>query len=99
MKQCAAALSEIMPVTEPALLEYPSKLFVETTSRCNLNCVMCMKQNAGGGMKDGDLTAQTFQALGAALPNLESLVLNGVGEPLLNTRLEQFISQAKGAMP
>lgn len=99
MKQCAAALSEIMPVTEPALLEYPSKLFVETTSRCNLNCVMCMKQNAGGGMKDGDLTAQTFQALEAALPNLESLVLNGVGEPLLNTRLEQFISRAKGAMP
>ena len=99
MKQRAAALSEIMPVTVPALLQYPSKLFVETTSRCNLNCVMCMKQNAGGGMRDGDLTPQTFQALEGALPNLEALILNGVGEPLLNTRLEQFIGQAKRDMP
>ena len=99
MQNCAAALSDIMPATEPALLDYPSKLFVETTSRCNLNCVMCMKQNGEGGLRDGDLDLQTFQALEATLPNLDALVLNGVGEPLLNPRLEQFISRAKKLMP
>ena len=99
MQNCAAALSDLTPVSEPALLDYPSKLFVETTSRCNLNCVMCMKQNGEGGLRDGDLDLQTFQALEATLPNLDALVLNGVGEPLLNPRLEQFISRAKKLMP
>lgn len=99
MQHSSAAVSEIIPSAEPAFLEYPSKLFVETTSRCNLSCVMCMKQNADGGRREGDLEHHTFQALEPALPNLDALVLNGVGEPLLNTRLEQFISRAKKVMP
>ncbi len=100
MNNNAAALSEFMPDNEPAFLEYPSKLFVETTSRCNLNCVMCMKQNADGSrVEDGDLDVATFSQLEPALPNLEALVLNGVGEPLINTRLEHFITRAKKLMP
>lgn len=100
MQNCSAAVSEPRrPAPSPAFLEYPSKLFVETTSRCNLSCVMCMKQNADGSSKgDGDLELATFQALDGALPTLDALVLNGVGEPLLNTRLEHFISRAKKAM-
>jgi putative metalloenzyme radical SAM/SPASM domain maturase len=58
-----------------------------------------MKQNGDGSMREGDLDLHTFQALEGALPNLEALVLNGVGEPLLNTRLEQFIGRAKKLMP
>lgn len=99
MRSQSSAALKIAPVPEPAYLEYPSKLFVETTSRCNLSCVMCMKQHAGGGMCDGDLEVDTFKALEPALANLDSLVLNGVGEPLLHPRLEQFISRAKGLMP
>jgi len=99
MQNCSAAVSEIEPALSSALLKHPSKLFVETTSRCNLSCVMCMKQNADGNLGDGDLDPRTFQALEAALPNLDALVLNGVGEPLLNTRLEQFIARAKKLMP
>jgi putative metalloenzyme radical SAM/SPASM domain maturase len=99
MQQCAAAALSQFQATEPAFLEHPSKLFVETTSRCNLNCVMCMKQNSGGSMKDGDLAPELFQALEPAFANLDALVLNGVGEPLINTRLEQYISHAKSRMP
>lgn len=83
----------------PAFREYPSKLFVETTSRCNLNCVMCMKQSPDGTIRDGDLSPATFDALRPAFPYLESLVLNGVGEPLLNANLERFITDAKKLMP
>ena len=75
-----------------ALRKYPSKLFIETTSRCNLNCVMCAKQNRNGITTDGDLELGTFTALKDAFPNLDSLVLNGIGEQLLNPRLEQFIA-------
>jgi len=83
----------------PALRPSPSRLFVETTSRCNLSCFMCMKQSGANGMGDGDLSGQTFSALEPVLPELEALVLNGVGEPLLNQKLEQYISRAKSFMP
>ena len=96
MKSSTATVLDAAPV--PALRDYPSKLFVETTSRCNLNCVMCMKQNDGAGA-DGDLEPATFAALEGALPHLESLVLNGVGEPLLNHRLEKYIARARKLMP
>ncbi len=63
MKSCATIFEEVVPV--PAFREHPSKLFVETTSRCNLNCVMCMKQNDGAAT-DGDLEP-------AALANRSSI--------------------------
>lgn len=83
----------------PALRGYPAKLFVEVTTRCNLGCFMCVKQTDGCGMTDGDLTPETFAALEPAFPHLEALVLNGVGEPLLNPHLESFIRSAKKSMP
>ncbi|HEY5973830.1 MAG TPA: radical SAM/SPASM family putative metalloenzyme maturase [Geobacteraceae bacterium] len=87
------------PVPVPALREYPTRLFVEATSRCNLHCFMCMKQTAGSRGADGDLSPATFAALAPVLPRLESLVLNGIGEPLLNPQLEQFIRQARKQLP
>ncbi len=97
MKSYTTIVGDVIPV--PALREYPSKLFVETTSRCNLNCFMCIKQSGGSGLNEGDLSPGTFAALEPAFPKLESLVLNGVGEPLLNPRLEQFIAKARKLMP
>lgn len=83
----------------PALREYPSRLYLESTSRCNLSCVMCMKQTSGAGHCDGDLSPGTFEKIEPTFPHLDSLVLNGVGEPLLNPRLEQFICRAKKLLP
>lgn len=83
----------------PALEEYPSRLFVETTTRCNLRCAMCVKQTGDSGIVDGDLDMGTFGALESALPHIEALVLNGIGEPLLNPLLEEFIRRGKELMP
>ncbi|HEY6838991.1 MAG TPA: radical SAM/SPASM family putative metalloenzyme maturase [Geobacteraceae bacterium] len=88
----------ISPEPAPPLREYPSRLFVETTTRCNLSCAMCMKQ-AGGGGSEGDISPLTFLLLEPAFPRLESLVLNGIGEPLLHPGLERFIARAKSLMP
>lgn len=82
-----------------ALRKHPTKLFVETTTRCNLGCFMCVKQAEGCNIAEGDLTDEIFRALEPALPNLEALILNGVGEPLLHPGLEQFIRRAKQLMP
>jgi putative metalloenzyme radical SAM/SPASM domain maturase len=91
------------PLSPPALppyrRAYPSKLFVETTTRCNLGCFMCVKQTDGCGMTEGDLTPGIFAALEPALPHLEALILNGIGEPLLNPHLAEFIRKAKVLMP
>ncbi|KAF0221735.1 MAG: radical SAM domain-containing [Geobacteraceae bacterium] len=97
--QSLAASHADAPQLAPALRDYPSKLFVETTSRCNLNCIMCMKQNPNSATIDGDLELATFEALESTFPHLDALVLNGIGEPLLNSHLEQFISRARKLMP
>jgi len=83
----------------PALRRHPSKLFVETTSRCNLSCAMCVKQTEAGGCEDGDLTRELFERLAPAFPHLEALILNGVGEPLLHPQLEDFVALARRSMP
>jgi len=88
-----------LPADHPALREYPSRLFVETTTRCNLRCRMCVKQTEGNCISEGDMAPEVFAALEPALPHAESLVLNGIGEPLLHRGLENFISRAKELMP
>ena len=89
-----------MPDTlHPALRPYPSKLFVETTSRCNLSCAMCVKQTDTAHCSEGDLTADLFNRLEPAFPHLEALILNGVGEPLLHSELENFVARARQSMP
>ena len=78
----------------PSERPYPSKLFVEVTTACNLRCAMCVKQS-GPGIPDEHMTMSTFQRLVPAFPMLETLLLNGIGEPLLHPRLEAFVQLAK----
>lgn len=82
----------------PALNTQPSKLYIEITTRCNLKCPMCPKQAPGNGIVDGDMSAETFDGIKPALPGLEALILNGIGEPLLHPSLERFIAIAKQEM-
>lgn len=78
---------------------WPSKLFVETTTRCNLRCRMCVKETWDRSAMEGDMAEETFKALEPAFPHLDALILNGVGEPLLDQRLEEYIRSAKALMP
>jgi len=97
-----AALNNCIPevsTLKAALRDFPTKLFVETTTRCNLNCFMCVKQNRGSEVREGDFSPELFTRLEPALPHIEALILNGVGEPLLNPHLESFIARAKKLMP
>jgi len=90
------------PLTErepPPLRPHPSRLFVEVTTRCNLSCFMCVKQQNGSAVCEGDLTPELFARLEPAFPHLEALVLNGIGEPLISPHLEDFIRLARRSMP
>ncbi|HOI16259.1 MAG TPA: radical SAM/SPASM family putative metalloenzyme maturase [Geobacteraceae bacterium] len=83
----------------PPLLNHPSKLFVELTTRCNLACGMCVKQSPGSGILTGDMSREVFLSLLPAFSKARSLILNGIGEPLLHPELVEFIRIAKTAMP
>ncbi len=83
----------------PPQRPWPSRLFVETTTRCNLHCRMCVKETWDRSAMEGDMADETFAALEEAFPHLEAIVLNGVGEPLLDSRLERFIRRSKELMP
>ena len=82
-----------------ALRNHPSRLFVEVTSRCNLRCPMCVKQSGNEDALEDDMSPETFEALEPAFPYLQALILNGVGEPLMHPRLEEFIRAAKRLIP
>jgi hypothetical protein len=62
--------------------KHPSKLFVEVTTCCNLQCGMCVKQNGMGGIPEGIMSTETFEQLAPAFPHLDSLVLNGLASLL-----------------
>jgi putative metalloenzyme radical SAM/SPASM domain maturase len=79
--------------------EHPSKIFVEVTTLCNLQCGMCVKQNGTGGIPEGSMSPETFERLAPAFAHLDTLLLNGIGEPLLHPQLEAFIAQARALMP
>jgi putative metalloenzyme radical SAM/SPASM domain maturase len=81
-----------------AMKPHPSKLYVETTTRCNLRCAMCVKQADGACIHDADMSMDVFQALAPAFSHLDSLILNGIGEPLLTPHLADMIAMARAAM-
>jgi len=92
------AMAPLPAGINPTLRPYPAKMFVETTTRCNLQCAMCLKQRHDAAFKEGDLSEDSFMALLPALPTLEALILNGIGEPLLHPRLDDFIRTAREHM-
>jgi putative metalloenzyme radical SAM/SPASM domain maturase len=86
------------PDMTPALRPHPAKLFVETTTRCNLRCPMCLKQRGDEEFREGDMSVATFRRLLPAMPAIEAVVLNGIGEPLLHPDLKDFIRISKERM-
>ena len=83
----------------PADRPYPSRLVVEPTTRCNLRCAMCVKQNGANSIAEGDISTETFEALAPVFPYLDALILTGIGEPLLHPLLDQFIERARRDLP
>lgn len=91
-----------MPFSAPSVLSPPSvprKVYLETTTRCNLRCRMCLKYAQGSCIEEGDLEMALFRHLLPSLRHTHFLVLNGLGEPLLHPHLALMIAQAREVMP
>lgn len=79
-------------------LNYPTRVYLETTTKCNLSCDMCVKQSGSGGIIEGDFDPRMISAVEPVLPHVKSLILNGIGEPALYPDLERIISRAAQMM-
>ncbi len=75
----------------------PRKLNLEVTTRCNLECGMCVRKV--WNEESGDMSLDTFKALLPVLPLLQNLNIIGIGEPLLNENLFEMIRLAKQELP
>jgi radical SAM protein with 4Fe4S-binding SPASM domain len=76
----------------PAL---PKELQVEVTGACNLACKMCLvRYRPKLGRRSGAMCFHTFKELVDALPELEKVTLQGLGEPLLAPDIFEMIEYA-----
>lgn len=75
------------------LFSYPHDVQIEPTNRCNQKCLMCAR-NSGLDVPVGDMSLETFKKIIDRLPTIRNLLLNGLGEPLLNQGLSEMIKFA-----
>jgi len=73
------------------------KLNIEVTTRCNLNCSMCVRKV--WREDSGDMSMQTYGALAPVFPEVEAINLIGIGEPLLNEKIFEMIRLGKELLP
>jgi radical SAM protein with 4Fe4S-binding SPASM domain len=75
---------------------YPAVVGIESTNRCNLDCVMCPRREMKRPV--GDMPPETFEHLIADIAGKTEFVwLQDYGEPFLNKNIFQFIRTAKAA--
>lgn len=78
----------------------PNTAYIETTSACNLNCVMCptqrpaVKANKPSAHLDLDLFRRLIDEIVADHPAITTLYLHKDGEPLLHPRIVEMIDYA-----
>lgn len=75
------------------------KLYIEATSRCNLNCKMCFRQswiNEPQWDMSREVFEKTLKSIGE-LPNLQTVMFAGMGEPLVHNDICKMVSEVKQA--
>ena len=72
-----------------------SKLYVEVTNQCNLNCRTCMRNmwNEPQGMMKADVFSRVISGLRQVSPP-PTVFFGGFGEPLLHPDIVEMVSQA-----
>lgn len=70
------------------------RLYLEPTSRCNLNCAMCFRKS-WVDEQAGDMEEATFRAVLSHLPeSVETIFFGGMGEPLFHPRIIDMVRAA-----
>ncbi len=71
---------------------------LESSMACNLNCVMCpWTEVRKEKQESGDMPQEVWEALRPHLPEVQTIDFSGGGEPLLQPKLVEWITEAKAA--
>ncbi len=81
-------------MTTVSTLTLPRSIYIEPTSRCNELCQQCPRTLLSRE-DDRDLSFERFREIVEQFPDLERVVLHGLGEPLLNKELPLMIRHLK----
>jgi MoaA/NifB/PqqE/SkfB family radical SAM enzyme len=74
-----------------------SRLYIEPTTRCNLNCATCIRNTWAEPL--GDMELSVFDRLMTQLkrfPHIESVMFGGFGEPTVHPDILNMIAAVKG---
>jgi len=83
----------------------PNTVYLETTSACNLNCVMCAAQRPTtktikpSGYMEFGLFKRLIDEIASDLPSIESIYMHKDGEPLLHPDIVPMIEYAASRHP
>lgn len=83
----------------------PNTVYLETTSACNLNCVMCAAQRPAvkrvkpSGYMDLRLFRQLIDEIVGSVPSITSIYLHKDGEPLLHPDIVEMAAYAASRHP
>lgn len=73
-----------------------NKIYLELTNRCNLDCSICFRKTwHESPLEITQQTLKNFNFQIKELPNLKSIVLGGIGEPLYSLFIENVILNLK----
>jgi MoaA/NifB/PqqE/SkfB family radical SAM enzyme len=81
-------------MTATEVLTLPRSIYIESTSRCNELCQQCPRTLLSRE-EDRDLKFDEFCYIVDQFPELERVVLHGLGEPLLNKDLPRMVRYLK----
>ena len=88
-----------------ARYQQPNTVYLETTSACNLNCVMCAAQRPAtkrvkpSGYMDAGLFRRLIDEIVRDLPAIDSIYLHKDGEPLLHPDIVSMLGYASARHP
>lgn len=81
-------------IREGKIKEGPKVVFIEVTNRCNLLCQTCPRTYFDREPLKS-LTLDEFIKIAEQFPNMQRVLLHGIGEPLLNRELPEIIKYLK----
>jgi MoaA/NifB/PqqE/SkfB family radical SAM enzyme len=78
---------------QTALKSYPIKYYIETTQKCNLDCIIC--DHKFSSAKGRDFPPELFKKIKPLLKKAEEVNFYFFGEPLLSKNLKKFLDETK----
>jgi len=68
---------------------------LRVTDNCNLNCIMCPRNDPEAAKQFGEISFKNYKKLIDAIPNLHRVTPVGLGEPLLHPEIFEILKYTK----